>query len=117
MSCFSIACTNASMSQSGTRALSMYSTPNRWESLEPSQPKRERTPSRWPQLATKSMRFYRRVTGPQSIRLFTREADPKLELCDFMKKTEARRRNYALAAEKECTVTAATQQSTGTHNE
>src|SRR5713226_7241107 len=84
----------------------MYSTRNRWESLELSQPKRERTPSRWPLLATKSTRFYRRVTGPQSIRLVIREADLKVELCDFMRKTETRRRN-ALAAEKECRDTGA----------
>src|SRR5215510_13849198 len=88
----------------------MYSTRNRWESLELSQPKRERTPSRWPLLATKSMRFYRRVTGLQSIRLVTREADLKVELCDFMRKTEARQRNYALAAETECTDTGANKQ-------
>src|SRR5215831_15541082 len=117
MSCFSIACTNASMSQSATRAPSMYSTRNRWESLEPSRPKRERTPSRWPLLATKSTCFYRRVTGRQSIRLFTREADPRVELRDFMRKTEARQRNYALAAEKERTDTDAHKPSTGAQNE
>src|SRR5262245_47490176 len=86
----------------------MYSTRNRWESSELSQPKRGRTPSRWRLLATKSTRFYRRVTGPQSIRLVTREARPEGRAggaCGFMRKNEARQRNYALAAETEGTDT------------
>src|SRR5215813_5961327 len=103
MSCFSIACISDFMSPQATQGPSTYSTRNRWESLELLQQKRALTPSRSPLPATRSTRFYRRATGRQSTRLAPREADLKVELCGFMRKTEARRRNYALAAETECT--------------